>query len=96
MSGKYNGKYRRKTIRLQTWDYGGKASYFITIYAKWRKHYFGEIDNGKLQISPAGTNAFVLWFEIKNHTKNVELGEFIVMLDHVHGILILNGVNLIG
>ena len=46
-----------------------------------------------MQVSPAGAIAHVLWFEIKNHAKNIELGEFVVMPNHVHGILILDGDN---
>ena len=44
-----------------------------------------------MQVSPAGAIAHVLWFEIKNHAKNIHLGEFVVMPNHVHGILILDG-----
>jgi len=46
-----------------------------------------------MQVSPAGAIAHVLWNEIKNHVLNVNLGEFVVMPNHVHGILILNGKN---
>lgn len=44
-----------------------------------------------MYVSPAGAIANVLWHEIKNHAKNIELGEFVVMPNHIHGILILNG-----
>ena len=81
----------RKSPRLQNWDYGRDAAYFITICTKNREHYFGEIQNGKMIVSPAGAIAHVLWYEIKNHAKNIELGEFVVMPNHVHGILILDG-----
>lgn len=91
MSEKYKGKYRSESARLQTWDYGKDAAYFITICTHDRIHFFGEIKNGRMQYSPAGTIAFVLWNEIKNHAKNVEFGEFVIMPNHVHGILILDG-----
>lgn len=42
-------------------------------------------------LSNVGVMANVFWYEIKNHSKNVELGEFVVMPNQVHGILILNG-----
>lgn len=54
-------------------------------------HYFGEIKEWKMQLSGAGVIADLLWHEIKNHAKNIELGEFIVMPNHIHGILILDG-----
>ena len=93
MSDKFKGKYRNESARLQNWDYGSNAAYFITICTKDREPYFGEIINGKMHVLPAGAIAHVLWYEIKNHAKNIELGEFVVMPNHVHGILILNGKN---
>lgn len=83
----------RKSPRLRHWDYGSSSAYFITICTNDREHYFGEISDSKMQVSPVGAIAYVLWHEIKNHAKNVELGEFVVMPNHVHGILILNGNN---
>jgi len=91
MSEKFKAKYRNESTRFQNWDYGSDAAYFITTCTYDRKHFFGEIKNGKMQVSPVGAIAHVLWFEIKNHAKHIELGEFVVMPNHVHGILILNG-----
>ncbi len=90
MSAKFKGKYRNESARLQNWDYGSDAAYFITICTNDRAHFFGEIQHFQMQVSPAGAIAYVLWNEIKNHAQNVELGEFVVMPNHVHGILILN------
>ncbi len=64
--------------------------YFITICTGGRRHFFGEVVRGEMILSHVGILADVLWYEIKNHAKNIELGEFVVMLNHVHGILILN------
>lgn len=91
MSERFQNKYRLDSARLKNWDYGCDASYFITICTIDRENYFGEIQNGKMQVSPAGAIAHALWFEIKNHAKHIELGEFVVMPNHVHGILILDG-----
>ena len=81
----------RKSPRLASWDYGTEASYFITICCKNREHFFGEIIKNKMQLTPAGAIASVFWYEIKNHAKNIELGEFVIMPNHIHGILILKG-----
>jgi putative transposase len=91
MADKYRGKYRNESTRLQNWDYGWNARYFITICTKDRCHFFGEINNGKMKLSHQGVIVDLLWHEIKNHAKNVDLGEFVVMPNHVHGILILHG-----
>lgn len=87
---KFQNKYRIPSARLQDWDYSSEGAYFITICTKDRIHYFGEIENGKMLYTPVGAIANVLWYEIKNHAKNVTFGEFVVMPNHIHGILILN------
>ncbi len=79
----------RKLIRLSNWDYRTSGSYFITICTKDRKHYFGKIKDSKMIYTPIGAIADVLWYEMKNRNKNVELGEYVIMPDHMHGILIL-------
>ncbi|MCX2839173.1 transposase [Salinimicrobium sp. MT39] len=91
MSPKSGNKFRNGSIRLQHWDYGWDAAYFITICTKDRKHFFGEVQDGEIKLSSAGVIANVLWYEILHHAKNVELGEFVVMPNHIHGIIILNG-----
>lgn len=93
MTEKYQNKYRIPSARLQNWDYANEGAYFITICTKDRRHYFGTVKNGKMVLSNVGVIANLLWYEIKNHGKNVELGEFIVMPNHVHGILILNDIS---
>lgn len=91
MPAKFKNKYRIESARLPSWDYGWAGAYFITICTKNRVHYFGHVADGKTQLSPIGALADVFWHEIKNHAKNVRLGEFIVMPNHIHGILILDG-----
>lgn len=92
MADKFQNKYRIPSDRLPNWDYSWPGIYFITICTHNRTHYFGEIENDNMFYSPVGAIANVLWYEIKNHTKNVKLGEFVVMPNHIHGILILNDV----
>lgn len=90
---KFRNKYRIESSRLQKWDYGWDAAYFITICTKNRIHYFGKVENGKMKLSPIGVLANDLWHEIKNHAKNVDFGAFVVMPNHIHGILVLDGNN---
>jgi REP element-mobilizing transposase RayT len=52
-------------------------------------HYFGAIENGQMQLSEIGVIADVLWHEIPHHSPLVKLGAFVVMPNHIHGILIL-------
>jgi REP element-mobilizing transposase RayT len=90
MNDLYQNKYRIPSARLQNWDYSWAAAYFVTLCTKNRAHYFGDIVNEKLQLTPMGAIADVLWFEIKNHARNIELDTFVVMPNHIHGIVILN------
>lgn len=96
MVDRYKNKYRIASARAQWWDYGWNGAYFITICTQNREHFFGEIVNGEMKLSHLGVIADILWHEIPNHTKFVELGDFVVMPNHIHGILILdkpNGAN---
>ncbi len=90
MSEKFQNKYRIPSTRLKNWDYASEGAYFTTICTVNRVHYFGEIENRKMILSNAGLIADLMWHEIRNHTKNITLGEFVVMPDHIHGILINN------
>lgn len=90
MSNKFQDKYRITSTRLQYWDYSWNAQYFITICTKNREHYFGEIKGEKMILSNIGILADVFWHEIKNHTKGVDLDVFVVMPNHIHGILAIN------
>ena len=78
----------RKSPRWKKWDYSTPGIYFITICTKNREQYFGEVRQGKMNLSQIGIIADLLWYEIKNHHKNVELDEYVIMPDHIHGIII--------
>lgn len=83
-----NGNHpNRKSPRASWWDYTTAADYFVTICSKNRTHFFGKIENGKMQLSHAGIIADVFWYEIKNHFPMVELFAFVVMPNHIHGII---------
>ncbi len=90
MPDKFQNKYRIASTRLQNWDYGSNAAYFITICTKNRKHFFGEIINKEMHLNDIGKLTEQYWLEIPNHFPFIELGNFVVMPNHVHGILIIN------
>ena len=79
-----------KSIRLRGWDYGRNATYFITICTKSKKHYFGEIPNRVMHLSEIGVIAQSRWQEIPQHFPFVNLGVYIIMPDHFHGILVID------
>jgi REP element-mobilizing transposase RayT len=87
----YKNKYRVESTRLQKWDYGWNAKYFITIVTKNREHYFGNIDgNKKMNLTETGKIASEFWHKIPNHIPFVLLDEFVVMPNHIHGIAIID------
>ncbi len=87
----YKNKYRVESARIQNWDYGWNGKYFITIVTRNREHYFGRINsNKKMILSEIGKIAEKYWFEIPTHFSFAILDAFIVMPNHVHGIIIIN------
>jgi len=91
MSDKFQDKYRIPSARWQDWDYSWNGAYFITICTAGRDCDFGRIRDGKTELSNLGILAEVYWKEITNHFNTVELDAFVVMPNHIHGILILTG-----
>lgn len=90
MSERFKNKYRNETTRLKSWNYGWNGSYFITICTKDRERHFGEIEKDEMYLSEIGKIANRCWEDIPNHFPFVKLGEFIVMPNHVHGIIIID------
>lgn len=86
---KYLNKYRIASARLQNWDYRSRGAYFITICTANREHYFGEIENGKMKLSSLGVIADIFWHEIPARKPFIKLGEYVIMPNHIHGILIV-------
>jgi REP element-mobilizing transposase RayT len=77
----------RKPNRLFNYDYSQNGMYFVTICTKNREELFGEIENGKIVLNDIGKIAQKCWLEIPNHFPHISLDEFIIMPNHIHGIL---------
>jgi putative transposase len=91
MSEKYNDKYRIASARLQSWNYASEGMYFITICTKDRLHYFGEINEGNMDNSILGDVFNDEWEKTPSirPDMNLGLGEYVVMPNHFHAILII-------
>jgi len=79
----------RKLNRLKGYDYSQNGWYFVTICTKDREYFFGEIINGEIRLSKIGKTAQKFWREITAHFPDVKLDEFIIMPNHIHGIIII-------
>ena len=90
MAEKFRNKYRVPSARFQNCDYGSNGAYFITICTKEMQHFFGEVVDKKMILNSAGALAEEYWIEITKQFPYVELGNFQVMPNHMHGILIID------
>jgi len=90
MSDKYKNKYRIPSARLKSWDYGWNAAYYVTICTGNRVEYFGHIENGQMVLSDIGQIADRYWQEIPGHFPFVILDAYVIMPNHVHGIVIIH------
>ena len=87
---KFKDRWRIESTRLQNWDYGWNGYYFITICTAHRRYFFGDICGGIMNLSETGQFALQFWNEIPNHFPFIILDAFVVMPNHVHGILIVD------
>jgi REP element-mobilizing transposase RayT len=82
--------HHRQSIRLQGYDYSLSGAYFVTIVTWHREFLFGEIVNNEMELSRYGEIVQKWWGEIPIHFPNVETGAFVIMPNHVHGIIFIN------
>ncbi len=88
MMNKYNPNiHHRRSIRLKGYDYAQAGLYFITICCQDRINRFGDITDRKMILNDYGQIAFNEWLKTPEIRPNVELGEFIIMPNHMHGII---------
>jgi putative transposase len=90
MCSLFRNKYRNESFRLDGHDYSSGGEYFITICTQGAESYFGNILGDKMFLSEPGQIANKLWYELPKHFSFVSLDEFVVMPNHVHGIVIIN------
>jgi putative transposase len=80
---------QRKNPRLKDYDYTQCGMYFVTICTHKRAHRFGYIENQEMHLNETGEIAAASWSEIPAHYPQVELDVFVVMPNHVHGIIVI-------
>ena len=86
----YKNKYRIETTRVRGWDYRNAGFYFVTLFTQDRRSTFGDIHAGLVHLSTLGEIAHQYWVEIPAHHQGIALDEFVIMPNHVHGILCIN------
>ena len=78
---------QRKTIRFQGYDYSQEGLYFVTLCCRDKVCRFGKVQIGEMVLNEMGEIAKQCWLDIPNHFPHMVLHEFIIMPNHVHGIL---------
>jgi len=84
-------KHHRRSIRLSGYDYSQNGAYFVTVCTKNRECLLGEIVGGKMELHIAGECVVRCWNEVPEHFPHVDLDTFVVMPNHIHGVLAIAG-----
>ncbi|HHT9120528.1 MAG TPA: transposase [Candidatus Hypogeohydataceae bacterium YC41] len=84
-------KHYRRSVRLKEYDYSAKGSYFVTICTKEKKYLLGDVVNGEMILSGIGEIVKQCWIGISNHFSHVQLDKYVILPNHVHGIIVIVG-----
>ena len=86
----------RRSIRLAGYDYSRAGYYFVTVCVNERRNLFGDIVGGKIMLNGAGIMVEDNWNKLQQRFQSIELDEFIVMPNHLHGVIVIVGAPLVG
>ena len=89
-------KINRRSIRLRDYDYSQAGLYFFTICTYRRQLLFGDVTNSEIKLNELGQIVRDEWYKSTSIRHELELDAFIVMPNHVHGIIVLKGPNVVG
>ncbi len=90
-SNKYNPEiHHRRSIKIEEYDYSQEGLYFITICTFNHKRLFGSIDNGDMVLTEYGEIVNKEWLQTGEMRNNITLSEFVIMPNHMHGIIEIN------
>jgi len=79
--------FHRRSIRLRDYDYSSPGAYFVTMVTKGHKCIFGKIIDSVVTMYDLGRIAYDCWFNLTDHFPHIDVNPFIVMPNHVHGII---------
>ena len=86
-------KHHRRSIRLKGYDYSQPGAYFVTICIQGGFRLLGEIADGNIYPSEPGKMVRAIWCELPLHYRGVEVDAFVLMPNHIHGIILLTHEN---
>ena len=80
-------EFHRRSIRLRGYDYTRQGAYFVTVCTQGRRRLFGTVVNGRMALNDAGRMVQTVWNELPAHYPGVAIDAFVVMPDHIHGVV---------
>jgi len=86
---KFKNKYRIESARLRFWDYASSGWYFVTVCTKNKENFFGDVNAGEMYLSEIGKIVSEEWMKTSIIRSNIMLDEWVVMPNHIHGILVI-------
>jgi len=89
-SDKYLNRYRIPSNRLKGWSYAQSGHYFITLVTHNREQLFGKIVEGKMVLSKIGEIVNAEFYKSFEMRQELYLGEYVIMPNHIHAIVILD------
>ncbi len=84
-------KRRKNTLRFEGYNYSNSGAYFITICSYKKENIFGDIENGLMHLNNIGKIIQDCWYQITENNNNVKLDDFVIMPNHIHGIIRIVG-----
>lgn len=82
-------RHHRRSIRLKGYDYRQAGAYFVTIVVQGRECLLGQVVDGEMQLNAAGRMVCSTWCQLPEYYARVQLDAFVVMPNHIHGIIVL-------
>ena len=90
MTDRPSNRPQRRSPRKAGFDYTTPGAYFVTICSHNRRHIFGHIASNQMVLSSVGQIAQDRWAALPDHHPQVKLDQFVIMPNHVHGIIWLH------
>ena len=90
MCSLFRNRFRYNSLRYTGRDYSLPGKYFVTICTAQKTEWFGRVINGKMDLSEMGHIASQMWYEIPVHFPFIDLDAFVIMPNHIHGIIVIN------
>jgi REP element-mobilizing transposase RayT len=95
VGGFHSNKHHRRSVRLPGYDYSNPGAYFVTLCLHGRECLLGDVVDGQMVLSEMGRIAQQMWDRLPSRFPGIETDAFVIMPNHVHGIIVITAVGAI-